>query len=107
VARPVRPSVPVKFFVYIVTNTHHTVLYIGVTNDLQRRMETHQLGVVGAFSTLYRTNKLVYFEETSDIRSAIEREKELKGWRREKKVGLIESLNPEWRDLMQEYPSET
>jgi putative endonuclease len=94
----------VSFFVYIVTNSHHTVLYIGVTNDLRRRMEAHELGTVGAFSTRYRTTKLIFFEETADIRDAIEREKQLKGWVRKKKIALIEKLNPHWRDLRPEIP---
>jgi len=75
------------------------VLYIGVTNDLQRRIFEHQKKLVPGFSARYNARKLVYFELFGDVRAAIAREKELKGWLRKKKVALIESVNPHWNDL--------
>ncbi len=74
-------------------------LYVGVTNDLGRRMNEHRLGVVPGFTTRYRIFRLVHFELFGDIRAAIAREKEIKGWRREKKVWLIKRGNPTWEDL--------
>jgi putative endonuclease len=88
-----------NFYVYIACNRWRTTLYIGVTNDLRRRMWEHGQGEVPGFTKQYNVNQLVYFEHFSDIRFAIAREKQLKKWRREKKVALIEQLNPEWRDL--------
>lgn len=90
---------PRIYYVYILTNHLRTVLYIGVTNDLFRRLEEHRAGTVGGFSSRYRTTKLVYFEETSDVISAIEREKQLKGLLRWKKERLINQVNPYWNDL--------
>ena len=75
------------------------VLYIGVTNNLARRVEEHKQGEIKGFSIKYKVYKLVYFEHTNDISSAIEREKQLKKWRREKKVNLIEKDNDRWVDL--------
>jgi putative endonuclease len=101
VARMVQRSSGVRpFFVYIVANAHDTVLYVGVTSNLKRRIEAHLQGKVGAFSQRYRCTKLVYFDETSDVHTALAREKQLKGWRREKKIALIARSNPEWRDLI-------
>jgi len=75
------------------------VLYIGVTNDLNRRVGEHKSGQIPAFSATYQTKTLVYYEETSDVREALAREKQLKGWTRIRKCALVESMNPEWRDL--------
>lgn len=75
------------------------VLYIGVTNDLARRVNEHRQGLVAGFTRKYRVNRLVYFEEFADIRDAIAREKEIKGWRRSRKVSLISGRNPTWEDL--------
>lgn len=75
------------------------VLYVGVTNDLARRVEEHRAGRGGAFTKRYRVRRLVYAEEHADVRDAIRREKQVKGWRRERKVALVEAANPEWRDL--------
>lgn len=77
----------------------HRTIYIGVTNNLIRRVEEHKDSLVEGFSKKYKTHFLVYYEYFTDIRSAISREKELKGWRREKKVSLIEKTNPGWVDL--------
>jgi putative endonuclease len=80
------------------TNNSKT-LYTGVTNDLERRIFEHKQKMVKGFTKKYNITKLVYYEETCDIDSAIEREKQIKGWLRSKKIGLIESINPEWDDL--------
>ena len=74
-------------------------MYIGVTNNLERRLFEHKNKLVAGFSSKYNIDKLVYSEETTDIQAAIAREKQLKSWRREKKNALVESLNPEWKDL--------
>jgi len=88
--------------VYILTNRVRT-LYVGVTNDLVRRVYEHKRKLVQGFAKKYNVTWLAYYEQTSDITSAIEREKQIKGWRRSKKVGLIESLNPRWEDLSLEW----
>jgi putative endonuclease len=77
-------------------------MYLGVTNDLVRRIYEHKNKLVKGFTEKYNVNKLVYFEETGDVRSALTREKEIKKWRREKKNGLVISINPEWKDLAEE-----
>jgi putative endonuclease len=87
------------YCVYIITNPRHTVLYIGVTGNLSRRIYEHKNKLVEGFTSKYNCTKLVYYEQTSDVRSAIEREKELKGWLRKKKEALIATINPEWKDL--------
>jgi putative endonuclease len=87
-----------QFYVYIMTNRSRT-LYTGVTNDLQRRVLEHKRGIGSQFTTRYNINRLVYYEEGADVREAIAREKQIKGWLREKKIALIESVNPTWEDL--------
>jgi putative endonuclease len=87
-----------NYYVYIVASISR-VLYIGITNDLIRRVYEHKQGIVAGFTKSYCVNRLVYFEETSDVRAAIEREKQLKGWKRERKIALLESVNPRWNDL--------
>lgn len=92
-----------NYFVYILTNAdRNTVLYIGITNNLERRTGEHSLGWGSAFARKYNAHKLVYFEAYADPRSAIEREKQLKKWSRAKKDALIAKRNPEWRDLLDE-----
>ena len=91
------------YYVYMLTNKHNTVLYTGVTNNLGRRLYEHKNKVVEGFTKKYNIDKLVYFEQTNDINSAIEREKEIKGWRREKKDQLVNSMNPQWKDLSEEW----
>ena len=86
------------YWVYIAASRSKT-LYVGVTNDLRRRMYEHKAGEIPGFSAQYRINRLVYYEQTSDVNVAIEREKEIKGWRRERKIRLVESRNPGWADL--------
>lgn len=88
-----------NYYVYILTNNHGNVMYIGVTNNLERRLFEHRQGIVDGFTKKYNLNKLVYYEHTNSIESAIMREKEIKKWRREKKNNLVEKLNPEWHDL--------
>jgi putative endonuclease len=87
-------------YVYIVTNRKNGVLYIGVTNDIERRIAEHKSKTVKGFTSRYNLTKLVYFEAIEGPIAAIEREKQIKGWLRSKKISLIESLNPEWKDLM-------
>jgi putative endonuclease len=79
-----------SYYIYLLTNWNHRVLYIGVTNDLSRRIYEHKNKLVKGFTEKYNVSKLVYFEETSDVRSALAREKEIKKWRREKKGALIQ-----------------
>ena len=88
-----------NYYVYILTNIRNTVLYIGVTNNLIRRIYEHKNKFVDGFTKKYNLIKLVYFEQTNDVDSAIEREKKLKKWSRIKKINLIESINPNWTDL--------
>ena len=90
------------YYVYIMTNKYNTVLYTGVTSNLQRRAYEHRTGQGGSFTSQYRANKLVYYEMTPDVHSAIAREKQIKGGSRPKKVALVVSMNPEWRDLYDE-----
>ena len=89
-------------FLYFLTNTHHNVLYVGVTNNLERRMSEHQAGLVPGFTKKYNLVKLVYYEQFGEIELAIAREKQIKKWRREKKNFLVEKINPEWEDLYDE-----
>ena len=91
------------YFVYILSNWDDSVLYIGVTGNLHRRLFEHREHLVSGFSSKYNTHKLVYFEETSDVYSAISREKQLKGWTRKKKNDLIQKRNPEWKVLSTEW----
>ena len=85
------------------TNAHHTVLYTGVTNDLQRRVLEHKAGKGSGFTKKYNITRLVYVESGDDIHLAIAREKQIKAGSRKKKVELIESVNPGWKDLFEEY----
>jgi len=86
------------FYVYIATNRSRT-LYIGVTNDIERRMAEHRDRVGGKFTSLYRIDRLIYLESMASVVDAIRREKELNGWRRSRKIELIDAVNPGWRDL--------
>ena len=86
------------YYVYIMTN-HSGTLYTGVTNDLHRRVYEHKQELVRGFTQKYTITQLVYFEETPDVKAAIAREKQIKGWVRSKKIALIESANPHWQDL--------
>jgi putative endonuclease len=86
------------FWVYIMTNRSGT-LYVGMTNDLIRRVQEHRQGQIPGFTSRYKITRLIHAESTSDVVAAIAREKEIKGWRREKKLALIAESNPEWLDL--------
>ena len=88
-----------NYYVYILTNKSNYVTYIGVTNDLEKRLYQHKNDIIEGFTKKYRVHKLVYFESTTDIRAAIAREKQLKGWSRAKKIALVNTMNPSWRDL--------
>jgi putative endonuclease len=88
-----------NYYLYIITNWNNNVMYIGVTNDLVRRLYEHKNKFYDGFSKKYNLNKLVYFELFFNMSDAIRREKEIKKWRREKKNKLVESINPDWRDL--------
>ena len=92
-----------SYFVYILANWNHSVLYIGVTNDLQRRVYEHRQELVEGFTKKYHVHKLVYYEQTGDVKAALAREKQLKGWRREKKEALVETMNPDWNDLSETW----
>ena len=87
------------YYVYMLTNVSGNVLYTGCTNNLKRRLYEHQNKLADGFTKKYNVNKLVYYEITSDVNSAIAREKQIKGWTRAKKNALIESKNPQWCDL--------
>ena len=87
------------YYVYILSNWDDSVIYIGVTGNLPRRLYEHRNGLVEGFTKQYNIHKLVYYEHTNDVYSAISREKQLKKWRREKKNQLIETMNPQWREL--------
>ena len=87
-----------NYYVYILSSPSR-VLYVGVTNDLAKRLWQHRNGQGSTFAARYNISLLVYFETTTDVYSAITREKQLKAWRREKKLRLIERQNPDWRDL--------
>lgn len=86
-------------FVYLMTNSSRVVLYIGVTNNLERRVWEHRNKAVEGFTQQYHVNRLVYYEQFSNPRDAISREKEIKGWRRSKKDALVATMNPKWDDL--------
>ncbi len=88
-----------QYFVYILTNKSNKVLYIGITNNLERRMYEHKNKMINGFTKKYNLTRLVYFEETSNVQSAIEREKQLKNWHRDWKIKLINDFNPNWKDL--------
>ncbi|MCX4313051.1 MAG: GIY-YIG nuclease family protein [Clostridia bacterium] len=91
-----------RYYVYILSNHANTTLYIGVTGNINRRMYEHKNGLIDGFTKKYNVTKLVYAEYCTDIKAALEREKQLKRWRREKKNELINSVNPEWKDLTED-----
>ena len=87
------------YYVYILTNTHNTVLYTGVTNDLERRCSEHKKKIIRGFTQKYNVDKLVYFEIFDLIEEAIVREKQIKGYSRAKKIALVGQFNNEWTEL--------
>lgn len=94
-----------NYFVYILTNKYNTTLYIGVTNDLPRRLQEHKSKLIDGFTKKYNLNKLVYFEMTASIEDALNREKQLKNWKSQWKIDLIKTINPEFKDLSEEINS--
>lgn len=90
------------YCVYIMTNISNSVLYTGVTNDLYRRVVEHKAGKGGKFTSKYKITKLVYYECGEDVYAAIEREKQIKGGSRQKKIDLINDINPMWQDLFED-----
>ena len=91
------------YYVYILSNWNNKVLYTGITNNLERRIFEHKNHIFEGFTSRYNINKLVYFDSTEDVKQAIEREKQIKGWKRNKKVALIERINPDWHDLSEDW----
>jgi putative endonuclease len=89
-------------YVYILASRHNGTLYVGVTSDLIRRVYEHRNGFANGFTKKYGVHTLVYYEVCDDIKAAIAREKQIKGWRREYKTNVINKANPEWRDLYAE-----
>ena len=87
-----------RYYVYIMTN-HSKTLYIGMTNDLRRRVSEHKEKMIEGFTKRYKINQLVYFEEYDDVRYAIERETRLKTWSRQRKIDLIATMNPDWKEI--------
>ena len=96
---------PKPYFVYIMASRSRT-LYTGVTNDLERRVYEHKRKLIDGFTSRYNIERLVFFEATEDVLSAIAREKEIKGWTRAKKIALIEGSNPTWEDLSAQWEGE-
>lgn len=91
-----------NYYVYIMSNAHNTVLYAGVTNNLARRVYEHKNGLGSAFVKKYNVHKLVYYEQGNDVHATIAREKQIKGGSRQKKIDLINKMNPAWKDLYEE-----
>ena len=91
-----------NYYVYMLTNKTNKVLYTGVTNNLKRRVYQHKNNLVQGFTQKYNVHKLVYYDCTNSVYDAISREKEIKGWKREKKNELVNKFNPEWKDLFEE-----
>ena len=92
-----------NYYVYMLTNWNNKVMYVVMTNNLERRLFEHKHKLVKGFTSKYNINKLVYFEQSNDVQAAIAREKEIKKWRREKKNALVQKSNPEWKDLSHEW----
>ncbi len=88
-----------QYYVYLLTNWNHRVMYVGMTSDLARRVYQHKKKLIPGFIQRYNVDKLVYYEATHDVHAAIAREKEIKKWRREKKNQLVIGANPKWKDL--------
>lgn len=90
-----------NYYVYIVASLSRTI-YVGMTNELPRRIQQHKQKLLGGFTARYSVDRLVYFEHTTDVNAAIAREKQVKSWSRKKRVALIEEHNPAWNDLAEE-----
>jgi putative endonuclease len=89
-----------KYYVYILTNWNNKVMYVGMTNNLERRIMEHKNKLIEGFTKKYNVTKLVYYEVFDDIKLCIEREKQIKSWRREKKNKLVEKVNPKWEEIV-------
>jgi len=94
-----------EYYVYIMTNRSGT-LYIGMTNNLERRVYEHKKKLIPGFTSRYNIDRLIYYEVSNDVNAIIAREKQLKGWLRRKKIALIESVNPDWHDLSEDWYDE-
>ena len=88
-----------QYYLYITASIKEGTLYVGITNDLLKRIYEHKNNLIDGFTKKYNVHKLVYYEETNDIQSAIQREKQIKKWKREWKINLIKKFNPNWKDL--------
>ena len=88
-----------RYFVYILSSTRNGTLYVGITNNLKRRIYEHKNGLVEGFTKKYKVHELVYFEQTDNVYSAIQREKQIKKWNRQWKIELVEKENKNWEDL--------
>lgn len=98
-----RATVPEReYYVYILTNRSQA-LYVGVTNNVMRRLEEHRAGKAGSFTTRYRIDRLIYVESTKYVEGALNREKQIKAWNRQQKLELIATINPDWRDLSEDW----
>jgi len=91
------------YYVYILASKRNGTLYIGVTNDLERRLYEHRNNFIDGFTKIYRVHHLVYYESVNDINTALQREKQLKRWTRKWKIELVEKANPEWSDLAENF----
>ncbi len=92
-----------SYYIYLLTNWNHKVMYVGMTNDLERRVHEHRQQLVDGFTARYKVHKLVCYEQTADVHTALAREKQIKKWRREKKNALVNAMNPNWRDLSEDW----
>jgi putative endonuclease len=92
-----------EYYVYIITNRKNGTLYTGMTNDIERRVYEHKHKVNQGFASKYNCTKLVYFDSYQSVVETIAREKQIKGWLRSKKIALIESMNPDWNDLSEDW----
>ncbi len=92
-----------QYFVYVLSNQNNNVLYVGITNDLERRVLEHKNKLIVGFTKKYYVNKLVYYEEYDNVYDAIVREKQLKNWHRQWKINLVESMNKNWKDLSEDF----
>ena len=92
-----------NYYVYVLASTKNGTLYVGVTSDLEKRLVEHRDKVFDGFTKKYDVTRLVYFEETNDVNAAIAREKQIKKWNREWKINLIKKINPDWKDLSEDW----
>jgi len=93
------------YYVYILTNKLNSTFYIGITNNLSRRLEEHRAGLNDSFTKKYKTHKLIYYEVFNDVKDGIRREKQLKNWHRQWKINIIKEINPLFKDLSAEWGS--